>query len=295
MREAMRRGARESVAFARRRRGELRPRRRAVDCATMRSNGNNFRQLALRRKVTGDVLVVRGNCAKFFAWPFVRIEHDDRFVRVLLEIMEWSNKVGVARYEYDAVKIGFDVVYEHLRCDIYVGALFFCFPHGCKWNPVAGFARFFCKWEARAKTLVVALDDLKLGAVCCKRGEIHGLSHLRGRFGRVVVDTGCKILDGSYFMFVRAWQKGFGKCDDVQPLVLRKSKQPVIQVESVYINNCLFHHLSERQGPDIRPALHRIAEAQRSVYNPSRGSVGIVPNIIFGRKGVSRQDFRKAA
>ena len=37
---------------------------------------------------------------------------------------------------------------------------------------------------------------------------------------------------------------------------------PVIQVESVYINNCLFHHLSERQGPDIRLALRRIAEAQ---------------------------------
>ena len=50
-------------------------------------------------------------------------------------------------------------------------------------------------------------------------------------------------------------------------------------------------HFSERQGPDIRPALHRIAEAQRSVYNPSRGSVGIVPYIFFGRKGVSRQNW----
>ena len=61
-----------------------------------------------------------------------------------------------------------------------------------------------------------------------------------------------------------------------------RTKQPVVQVESVDVHDSLFHHyLSERQGPDFRPALHRIAEAQRSVYNPSRGSLGIVPNILL--------------
>ena len=39
-------------------RTQLRPRRRAVDCAAMRSDGNNFRQLALRRKVAGDIGIV---------------------------------------------------------------------------------------------------------------------------------------------------------------------------------------------------------------------------------------------
>ena len=58
----------------------------------MRSDWNHFRQLALRWKVAGNVLVVRGNCAKFFAWPFVRIEHDDRFASVFLEIMEFVGK-----------------------------------------------------------------------------------------------------------------------------------------------------------------------------------------------------------
>ena len=35
-----------------------------------------------------------------------------------------------------------------------------------------------------------------------------------------------------------------------------------------------FRRKSRRQGPDLSPALHRIAEAQRSVNNPSWGSVG---------------------
>ena len=70
----------------------------------------------------------------------------------------------------------------------------------------------------------------------------------------------------------------------------------VVHVESVDIHYCLFHcHLPERQGPDFRPALHRIAEAQRSVYNPSRGSVGIVPNICLWRNGVRRQRLRMEA
>ena len=32
------------------------------------------------------------------------------------------------------------------------------------------------------------------------------------------------------------------------------------------------YEFTKRQGPDLSPALHRIAEAQRSVNNPSRGS-----------------------
>ena len=40
-----------SMREKKRRERNLRPRRRAVDCATMRSDGNHFRQLALRWKV----------------------------------------------------------------------------------------------------------------------------------------------------------------------------------------------------------------------------------------------------
>ena len=41
-------------------------------------------------------------------------------------------------------------------------------------------------------------------------------------------------------------------------------------------DSLVHHHLSERQGPDIRPTLYRIAEAQRPVNNPSKGTARVV-------------------
>ena len=107
-----------------------------------------------------------------------------------------------------------------------------------------------------------------------------------------VVDASGEVLDGHDFMFVWTGQKGLCERDHIQPLVPRETKQPVVQVESVDINNSLFLHLFKRQGLDSRPALHRIAEAQRSVSNPSRGSVDIVPNISACRKGAEFANWR---
>ena len=45
------------------------------------------------------------------------------------------------------------------------------------------------------------------------------------------------------------------------------------------------YEFAKRQGPDLSPALHRIAEAQRSVNNPSWGSVGILSNSLRWCKG----------
>ena len=68
-------------------------------------------------------------------------------------------------------------------------------------------------------------------------------------------------------------------------------EQPVVQVESVYAYNGLFHSCHcKGQEPNFRSALHRIAEAQRSVVNPSRGSVRVVPNSAAWRKGAARND-----
>ena len=49
-------------------RTRLCPRRRAVDRAAMRSDGNHFRQLALRRKVAWDVRIV-GSCSLKMVGP----------------------------------------------------------------------------------------------------------------------------------------------------------------------------------------------------------------------------------
>ena len=47
------------------------------------------------------------------------------------------------------------------------------------------------------------------------------------------------------------------------------------------------YEFAKRQGPDLSPALHRIAEAQRSVNNPSWGSPSIISNLFELRKGVN--------
>ena len=137
---------------------------------------------------------------------------------------------------------------------------------------------FLCKRIACAESFVVSLDDLQPRAICFKGREIYGLPHLRGWLRRVVVDAGGEVLDGQDFVFIGTWQKGVCESDNIQPLVLRKAEQPVIQVESVNIYDSLFLRHLIRQEPDLCPALHRIAEAQRSVSNPSRGSARIVPN-----------------
>ena len=50
------------------------------------------------------------------------------------------------------------------------------------------------------------------------------------------------------------------------------------------------YEFTKRQGPDLSPALHRIAEAQRSVNNPSWGSVGSVSKSLLWHKW-QNQDF----
>jgi hypothetical protein len=74
----------------------------------------------------------------------------------------------------------------------------------------------------------------------------------------------------------------------VEPLARgRVFQQTMIKVEAVNVEDCLFrlHNcFPKRQEPDLRPALHRIAVAQRMVSNPSRGSVGSVPHRRAWRK-----------
>ena len=182
--------------------GWLRPCRRAVNRAAMRPDGYHVGELAFRRKVAGDVLVVGGHSAKFLAGSFVGIENDDGFPRTLLEVVEWRDEVCIARDENDTVEVGLDMVDEHLGGNVHVGALLFGFPHGCAWNLSAGFARLFCKGIAGSETLVVALDDFQFGAIRRKGGKVNRLTHLCGRFRRVVVDAGREVLDGHDLMFI---------------------------------------------------------------------------------------------
>lgn len=267
-----------------------RPRGRAVDRADMRADRDYVGQLAFRRKVSWDVFVVGGYGAKFFARAFVWIENKDGFPCLFLEIVEWRNEIGIARDKHDAVKILLYVVDKHLGCDVDIRALLFRFPHGCNGNLPARPTGFFCKRKACAETFIIALDDLKFWAICFKGRKIHRLPHLRGCLGGVIVDAGGEIFYGQDFVFVGTRQKRVCESYNVQPFVMRKAEQPIIQVEPINVDNRPFlhhfagHQVFTRQEPDFRPALHRIAEAQRSVNNPSWGSASIISNLFALRK-----------
>ena len=239
---------------------------------------DGIRQLALCRKPTRDVLVVGGHGAKLLTGTLMWVEHNYGLPRALLEIVERRDEISVAGDKYDAIKVPLHVVDEHLGCDVYVGTLLFGLPYGCDGNLIAGFARLLGERVAGSEALVVALDDAQFGAIRRKSGKIRCLSHLGGRLRWIIVDAGREVFDSKNVMFVGAGQQSVRKCDDIKPLVLRIAEQPVIQVESVDINYGFLFHLLIRQEPGACPALHRIAEAQRSVSNPSRGSARIVSN-----------------
>ena len=275
MRELLRKklGAARGTAFSRRR---FAPRRRAVDRAAICTNWYHVGELVFCGKVARNVLVVGGDGAKFLAGAFMRIEHDYGFTRVLLEVVKGCDEIRVAGYENDAVKIALNMVNEHLGGDVYVRAFLFGLPDSCKRDLWTGLTGFFRKWIASAEALVVALDDFQLRTICRKGGKVYGLAHLSGGFCGIVIDSCRKVFDVDDFVFFRMRQEGVCERHDVQPLAARKPEQPVVQVEPVNIDYSFLHSDPKRQGPDLSPALHRIAEAQRSVNNPSWGSVSIV-------------------
>ena len=212
-----------AVRGARFRRQWLAPRCRAMDHAAICAHWYDVGELAFCGKVARNVLVVGGDGAKFFAGPFMRIEHDYGFARVLLEVVKWCNEIRVAGYENNAVKITLKMVNEHLGGDVYIRAFLFSFPDSCKRNLWTGLAGLFGKWIASAEALVVALDDFQLRTICRERGKVYGLAHLSGGLCGIVVDSCRKVFDVDDFVFFRSRQKGACERHDIQPLGVRKN------------------------------------------------------------------------
>ncbi len=96
----------------------------------------------------------------------MRIENNDGFPSALLEVVKRGNEISVTGNEYDAVKLAFKVVDEHLGRNVYVRTLFLGLPNGGARNLRAGFTRFFCKGITGTKPLVVTFNDLQLRPIC---------------------------------------------------------------------------------------------------------------------------------
>ena len=258
------------------RQGETRtslPRRRAVDCAAV-CKCHSFGKLALCRQVAGNALVVGGKSAKFFAHILMRIKHQCAQAHFMANEAKWRGKVHIPADNYKSVsRLAHDVCH-HLCGKIDVGALLDCPVNNAIGGFLAAFARFFCEWEFYLKSLVESFYDLDLRERA-KGIKISILVECGMRICRIVSYSGREIFDGNYLMLVRSWKKRSGKSFEIEPLIGSIFQQPMMEIESIDIKNRLLHlryYGLQRQGPDFRPAPHRIAVAQRVVSNPSRGS-----------------------
>ena len=121
-------GAGVSGGFRRSRGGRLLPRCRAVDRAAVRPDGNHFRQLALRRKVAGNVPAMCGMEAEVCR-ALSRIEHDCASLEFVAHEVERRNEIRIAG-DYDKSIGGVCVgIAEKRGREIYVRPLLFNLYH----------------------------------------------------------------------------------------------------------------------------------------------------------------------
>ena len=257
------------------------PRQRAVDGVSA-CKRHRFRQLAFCRQIAGDALVVGCKSAKFFAHIHMWIKHQRAQAHLMANEAKWCGKVHIAADDYKSIgRLAHDICH-HLCGKIDIGALLDCSVNNAIGGFIAAFTRFFCEGEFYLKALVESLYNLDL----CERAKgfkISVLVECGMRICRIVSYSGRKIFDSDYLMLVRSWKKRSGKSFKIEPLLGSIFQQPMMEIESIDVENRLLHlcyYGLQRQGPDFRPAPHRIAVAQRVVSNPSRGSVVLYQ--IFG-------------
>jgi len=283
-REAMRRGARESVAFARRRSGELRPRRRAVDRAPMRSDWNHFRQLALRWKVAGNVRVI-GSVIADVGKTFVRIEHEYLLAKLFSNQVKWRYEVRVPADECNGINVIREHVVEHVGCDVDIRPFLFQLDdmHSAVGGLLAIPAFAVYRWHPDFVPVVVSFDYFQTTDL----GECAQIDSLAfDGFGVVWIcaDT-CGIeFDDAKHMVV------FYQCpckrQRVKPLYAAVvAEKSVVKIPSINIDVRFHFHKMLRPRPFRIGASPRIGRASRSDMNRLTGSVGILPNIYSCRKG----------
>ena len=276
-------------------RTRLRPRRRAVDRAAMRSDGNNFRQLALRRKVAGDVPAICSVKAKI-CWTLARIEYYCAPLEFVANKVKRGNEICVARYDDKCVgcicvgiakKRGGEIDICSFFLNLYHmdktvrGCWAFLTPKINRWNPCLVF-------------IVVAFYDIST-AMSNNGLKVDVLALNRCGVVRICLGTGDEVLDGGKFVvFVKMGmdEHSVDKCNDIEPFAGREpAQQSMVEIAAVNIGNC-FHLLSSKKiGPQTlrSKTLFRVGRTVRLDMNRLTGSAGIVPNIRLWRNGARRQ------
>ena len=259
----------------------LRPRRRAVYRAAMTADGDYLRKLALRGKVAGDVIVEMWKCGIMRLWDY---------------------EIGLPLQSFSSASCGYDACCKDARQFFALSneVVQLCAGHIVRFTyylkPNASLGKFFHGYFKFVDEVFSGFGFCRFCIIGCNTGgcaeqlvaETAAANSFNGQRAAYFHATRRKFYNPIFeFLFSHGFHLLQSHNFAISHFHNSTISQfhPVVQVESVDVHDSLFHHyLSERQGPDFRPALHRIAEAQRSVSNPSRGSARIVPNRISRNK-----------
>ena len=268
-----------------------RPRRRAVDRAAMRPDRDYVWQLALRRKVAGDVPAICG-VEPEVCRTLARIEHDGLPLEFVPYKVERRNKVGISGD--DDKRIGYVCVgvAEKRGREIDIRSLFFNLYHVNKsiWGCRAFLASGIYGRNPCFVLVVVAFNNI-YSAMRVDGLKVDVLPFNRCWIVGICLGSGGEVLD-SYKFMVRV-ELGVDKhCVDkpceIEPLASRESaQQPMVEVATVDVCYCLHLHSIKKRGPQTlrSKTLFRVGRALRLDVNLLTGSVGIVPNLSAVRKG----------
>ena len=287
------RAADAAGGFNRRRGGRLFPRRRTVDRAAMRPDGDYLGQLAFRRKVAGNVPALCGVEAEVCR-ALARIENDCPPLEFVAHEVERRDEIRIAG-DYDKGIGGVCVgVAEKRGGEIYVRPLLFDLYHmdkavfGCRTFLTSGIDR----WNPCLVLVVVALDDIH-AAVRNEGLKVDVLAFNRRGVVRICLGTGREVLDGGKFVvFVKVGmgEHGSDECGDVKPFASGESaQQSVVEIAAVDVGYRFHSFPIKKIGPQtLRPkTLFRVGRTLRLDMNLLRGSTRIVPNSGFGNKGTN--------
>ena len=264
-----------------------RPRGRAVDRAPVRER-HNVRQLAARRQVAGDVPIVGCEATKLLTHGFMWIENQRPQLCLMSNETKRRGKINVSAHDDKRIGGAANDIGHHFSSKVYVRTFLDRAVYEAVGHLIAALARLCGKRKLDPESFVEAFYNLDLWK-CPEDFKVTVLVECCLRVGRIILDSGRKVFDGDDIMLFQAREQGCCETLEVEPLARgRVFQQAMIKVEAVNVEDCLFrlHNcFPKRQEPDLRPALHRIAVAQRVVSNPSRGSVGSVPHRRAWRKG----------
>ena len=259
---------------------------RTPDDTIMRTICYHVRESAHGRKIAGNVLVVCRMTLQVATDCRMRVEHNDVAASSSANVLYWRDQIGIARNDDKRICFVFMEISHHCRRKIHVRP-FLLSPYDICVR-AAAFARFKTKRHLGILPLVIPFHNLDR-AKFLQCPEVNLLVGFGGWLSQVIIDAGCEILHCNDNVVWRNEEPR--KLSEIQPFEgLILPQQPVIQVESVYVNYSLFVHKQSRKmlEPGLLPAPLRIAKGSRVVSNPSRGSARIVPKCGLQSQGVQR-------